>query len=119
MNPSRITLSLDEQFLSGDPTALRPRLAPYAEREIPICVETADLGRSCYESLILLRPQRILLDPQLSTGIAANRARRLGLQRFVSACDSLGVSVVGTGVVLDSDRDALRAAGVRYAAGPS
>lgn len=117
--PALLTFVLDEQFLSGDPTALRPKLSEYGAKHVSWCVYTSDLGRTAYEGLVILRPARMWLAPELTAGVANSRGRRATLSRFVAACTSLGIAVVATGIGLAADANALAEVGVRYGAGPA
>ncbi len=115
--PPQLVLALDEQFLSGDPSALAVRLEPLRAEGVQLCVDASDLGRSCLESLVLLRPEVVHVAPALVRGVASNRGRRAALLRFVQVADALDVRVLTPGIDVDADRVAVTEIGARYATG--
>ncbi|MEZ4241798.1 MAG: diguanylate cyclase [Myxococcota bacterium] len=90
----RVTLTFDDQFLTGDPGPLADALAPLVADGLTVCLELSDLGRTCLEALVLLRPARARLAPALTDGLSPARVRRIGLGRFVRVARSLGIELV-------------------------
>lgn len=110
--PSRVVLSLDDQALSGDPSHLVSHVAQLRESGLQLALESADIGRSCLETLILLRPERIILAPALVRGVGHSRILTSELSRLVRACVALCVDVVAGEVISESDRVALLQIGI-------
>jgi diguanylate cyclase (GGDEF)-like protein len=96
--PSRVILAIDEQFVSGDPAGLRAPLEALRHAGSGVCLDTSDTGRACLECVVLLRPEWVRLDPDLTRNVADDRGRRGALARFLQVCQSLGVSTIATGV---------------------
>jgi len=94
--PQRIVAAIDEQFVSGDPIALRPPLDALRRAGMAVCLDTSDLGRACIECLVLLRPEWVRLELELARGLPDSRGRRASLARFVQVCNSLGISTIAT-----------------------
>jgi diguanylate cyclase (GGDEF)-like protein len=113
VKPSQVTLALDDQYLSGDPWSLSLHLAPLREVGFQLALETADLGRSCLEALILLRPDRVVLDAALVRGVAGSRVKPSELSRMVRVCESLKIGVIAAEVASEPDLVALLEVGIR------
>jgi diguanylate cyclase (GGDEF)-like protein len=113
IKPAQVTLALDDQYLSGDPGVLALHLVPLREAGFQLALETADLGRSCLEALILLRPDRVMLDAALVRGVAGSRVKPNELSRMVRVCESLKISVFAGEVASEPDCQALLDLGIR------
>jgi EAL domain-containing protein (putative c-di-GMP-specific phosphodiesterase class I) len=92
----RIIAAIDEQFVSGDPISLRRPLDALRESGMAVCLDTADLGRACLECLVLLRPEWVRLDAELTRDLPSNRGRRAAVARFVQVCNALDISTIAT-----------------------
>jgi EAL domain-containing protein (putative c-di-GMP-specific phosphodiesterase class I) len=114
---AQLVLSIDDQYLSGDPGALRPAVDQARQRGVQLCLEVSDFGRSSLESLIVLRPDVVRLAPDLTRRAAQSRSRRGVLARLVNAAHALGVTVWATGVDRHDDREWLAEQGVALASG--
>lgn len=110
---ARVTLAIDDQYLTGDPSVLAARIQPLRARGVRLCVDASDLGRACLESLILLRPERVNIDGALVRGFGPSRVRQAALRRFVLVCEALGAETFAGGIDLEADRLALLEIGVR------
>ncbi|NCG17580.1 MAG: diguanylate cyclase [Rhodobacterales bacterium] len=115
----RLRLCLDEQFLSGDPWALRPPLALLRAHEVGLCIDISDFGRTTLESMILLRPDVVRIDRQRVSGVASSVAMRSGLQRFIRVCEGLSVQVIASGLVHGDDVAVLQDLGISFGVGPA
>jgi hypothetical protein len=96
--PSRVILAIDEQFVSGDPAGLRTPVEAFRRSGSAVCLDTSDTGRACLECVVLLRPEWVRLDPDLTRNVADSRGRRGALGRFLQVCQSLGVSTIACDV---------------------
>jgi len=114
----RLRVTIDEQFLSGDPYHLRPPLSALRAEGVEVTLAISDFGRTTLEGLVLLRPETVRVDRQRVSGVSDSVAMRAGLQRFTRVCQSLGAEVIATGVMTDGDLSVLRDLGIRYGTGP-
>ena len=62
-----------------------------------VCLDTSDTGRACLECLVLLRPEWVRLDPDLTRNVLDNRGRRGALARFLQVCHAMDVSTIASG----------------------
>jgi diguanylate cyclase (GGDEF)-like protein len=117
VRPEQVVVAVDDQYLTGDPTQLAARLQPLRDHGLGVCLELSDLGRSCLEALILVRPDLVTLDPQLTREIAGVRFRRTTIHRFAQVGRSLGIGLVALGVDSDADRGALLECAIQWGVG--
>ncbi len=117
VRPDQVVVSIDEQYLSGDPGALVEALDALRTVGFRVCVEISDFGRSSLEGLIVLRPEVVRLSEQLVRGVATLRRRRGTLRRLLGVCRALGGEPWAAGVNAWPDRDWLECAGVMFASG--
>ena len=98
LSPSQVVVCLDEQFQSGDPRALLEPIGNLLERGVRFCLDVSDFGSSCLESLVILRPERVLLTAESIREAARSRSRRKAVHRFASVVRSLGLELLADGV---------------------
>ncbi len=97
--PSQLVISLDEQFLSGDPGSLVEPVRALRAHGVRFCLDVADFGPSCLESLVVLRPERVMLTAEVVQDAARSRTRRRAVDRFARVVRSLGLELLADGVV--------------------
>lgn len=117
LDPSMVTLAIDDQYLTGNPSIVAKRLVPLREFGLTVALEVSDLGRACLEALILIRPEWVVLDGSLVVDIGTSRHKRSSLARFVELCAVLGAEIVALRLDAETDLQAAREVGIRYGAG--
>ncbi len=101
LTPTQLVISLDEQFLSGDPGPLLGPVGELRRRGVRFCLDVSDFGPACLESLIVLRPERVLLTAEAVREAARTRSRRQAMDRFARVVRSLGLYLLADGVTDD------------------
>jgi len=97
--PANLVISVDEQFLSGDPGALLEPVQALRAHGVRLCLDVSDFGKSCIEGLVMLRPERVLLTAEAVQEAARSRSRRKAMQRFARVVRSLELELLADGVV--------------------
>lgn len=116
--PQQLWVALDEQFLSGDLVGLPEGMASLRARGCRFCLDVSEIGQACVESLVLLRPERVLLTAEILAAAVGVRSRRAALLRFGKVVQALGLELVVDGVDSPSALDLAHELGVRRASGP-
>ena len=106
--PSQLVISLDEQFLSGDPGALVEAVGALRGHGVRFCLDVAEFGPSCLESLVVLRPERVLLAAEAVQEAARSRTRREAVDRFARVVRSLDLDLLADGVIDDATAKVVR-----------
>lgn len=115
--PSNFCLEISEQWLLGEPDLLRVKLQELRNHGLQLALDDVGFGRSSLESLILLEPDVLKIDPAVLRGTEDERVRRRSLQRLVDVAGSLGAAVIAEGAETECDRSLLRQLGVPFAQG--
>lgn len=115
--PNRVVLSLEEQFLGGEPASWLERVGALRQLGFAFSLELTDLDRGCLETLVVLRPDFARLDGRLIRGAADQRQTGASVRRFVAVFAALGVTAIAADITSAADADALRDAGVHLGTG--
>jgi diguanylate cyclase (GGDEF)-like protein len=113
--PTQLVVSLDEQFLSGDPGSLEAGVAALRARGVRLCLDVSDFGPSCLEALVVLKPERVLLSADAIIGAVRSRSRRAAVYRFARVVRALDLELVADGVHDGAARALIEALGVTMA----
>ena len=110
-------IELSARHIAGDPTYLLESVRTLKEAGFQLAVDDVGFGRSYLESLLLLEPDLIKVDPALVRGISGNLSRQLSLSRLLAVACALGAEVVAEGVESEIDLAVVRRLGVTYGQG--
>ncbi|MCA8922958.1 MAG: EAL domain-containing protein [Planctomycetes bacterium] len=113
----KVFLELGERQLFGDPTYLLDSIETLRESGINLAVDDVGFGRSCLESLIVLRPHLVKIDRGWVTGAYLDAYRTNWLQRLKLITDALNIPLVAEGIETDQDLDFVRKLGFEYGQG--
>ena len=108
----RFCVELSEQQFIGDPTALRAPVRALKQAGLHVAVDDAGFGRGSIETLVLLEPDVIKVDPRYVQGVAGDRAKRRSLRRMVEAAGAIGGELVAEGIETRADLAVLRDLGI-------
>lgn len=111
-------IEISQQKILGDPSYLIPPVRRLKEMGLRVAMDETGFGRTSLESLILLAPDLLRIDPKDVRGIARSPGRQRSLARLVRTAEALEAEVVADGIENREDLHALREAGVRYGHGP-
>jgi len=111
LRPSQLVIDLEEQFLSGDPSALRPCLDGLRAHGVSLCLGVVELGMGCLESLVVLRPEVVHVDGSIVRAALRSRTRRAQLKRFVGTVGALDLRLASSGLRTDAETRSARRLG--------
>ena len=95
---SSLCLEISEKQIVANPRHLIEHLEAIREAGIEIAIDDVGFGRSCLESLIVLRPHIIKIDRAWVRGVHQNRDHAQWLGRLHDVAKALGSQVVAEGV---------------------
>jgi diguanylate cyclase (GGDEF)-like protein/PAS domain S-box-containing protein len=110
-------IEISEQQIIGDPSYLIEAVKILKQAGVLIAVDDVGFGYSCLESLIMLEPDVIKLDKRCVQGIARDSSHAHSLIRLLKMANILGAEVMGEGIELAEDLEALKDLGVLYGQG--
>ncbi|MEZ6185069.1 MAG: bifunctional diguanylate cyclase/phosphodiesterase [Planctomycetota bacterium] len=113
----KVFLELGERQLFGDPTYLLDSVEVLREAGVNLAVDDVGFGRSCLESLIVLRPHVVKIDRGWVTGAYHDAYRTNWLQRLKLITDALDIPLVAEGIETDQDLEFVRKLGFDYGQG--
>ena len=108
-------VDVSDQQILGDPTELRSVVRELQERGISVALSHVGFGRSSLESLMVLEPAIVKLDPRCTSGIARNTVRRRSFERLMRMLRAVDCEVVAMGVDDPRDLDELAQLDLRLA----
>ena len=109
--PDRLIFEFTEQE-RVDPEHLQRIIQTYKAMGFATAIDDFGAGYSGLTLLARFQPDVVKLDMELVRGIDSDRVKRTLVRSILSACDDLGVRVLGEGVETAGERDALRDLGV-------
>lgn len=116
--PERITISLDQDRMTGEEAVLASILQLYRGAGLKICLGHFGAGRSGLNQVERLQPDSIALDEHLVRGIESNGPRQAIVRGVLQTCEDLGIDVIARQVATPAEYDWLRAEGITLFQGP-
>jgi len=110
-------LEISEQQFVGEPSLLRGQVRALKEAGIRIAIDDVGFGRSSLETLILLEPDLVKIDPRFVSAASGDADMERSLRRMVDAIASMGSDSVAEGIASREDLDLVRGMGVRFGQG--
>ncbi len=110
-------IELREDEVIGDPAYLAESVHALKNAGILVGFDHIGFGKSGLESLILLEPNIVKIEPRWAGGIARNTSKQREIKRLIRIIESLEAMPVIQGVEHGEDRQALIALGARYGQG--
>lgn len=104
-------LEMSEQHMIGDPAELTEPVEALRAAGILIAIDDLGFGRSSLETLVLLEPDIVKVDPTCFRGAAQSRGIR-SLGRLLRITQALSVEVVAEGIETPEERTLLQQMGV-------
>jgi len=117
LDPRRLVVAIDEQFLSGDPSVTAEGMARLRPHGVRLCLDVSDFGPACLEGLVMLRPERVLLAAEVIQAAVASRTRRAALRRFAKVVHALDLELLADGIDDAAERDLALELGVAAVSG--
>jgi diguanylate cyclase (GGDEF)-like protein len=114
----RFCVEISEQHFVGEPVHLREHVRALKEAGIRVAIDDVGFGRSSLETLILLEPDLVKLDPKFVHGAAHDLGRERSLRRMSGVVASLGSELIADGIESREDLELLLELGVPYGQGP-
>ncbi len=93
-----LCLEISEKQIVANPRYLIEHLAPIREASVEIAIDDVGFGRSCLESLIVLKPDTIKIDRAWVQGVHKNKDHAIWLKRLCAVASALDTHVVAEGV---------------------
>ncbi|MCA9621309.1 MAG: EAL domain-containing protein, partial [Myxococcales bacterium] len=112
-----ICLELSEEQFVGDPRQLSARLGAIRSAGVRLAIDDLGKGRGTLDSVMLLEPDVVKIDKDLTLGANRDLRKERLLRRLVTLARALGVDVVAEGVETDGDLHLLRELEVDFAQG--
>ena len=113
----RFCVEISDQQLVGQPAALQGRFAELRRSGIRTALDDVGFGRTALETLILLEPDFVKLDPNFVQGASRDVLQQGSLRRLVTVCRALGSELIAEGIDSRGDLELLKALGVPYGQG--
>lgn len=110
-------LEISEQQIFGNPSYLIKVVQELRKAGILIAIDDVGFGRSCLESLILLKPELIKIDRTNVSGIGQDKALQECLKRFLKVAASLDAEVIVEGIETREDLEMVKSLGVKFGQG--
>ena len=110
-------VELNGQQAAGGAGLLRERIRALRSAGIAIAIDDVSFGNSSLETLVLLEPEVVKLDPSSVQGSGADADKRAALGRLVDVAQALGSEPVAEGLESREDLAVLNDLGVRYGQG--
>lgn len=113
----RFCIEISEQHLIGEPSLLRDHVRGLKEAGIRVAIDDVGFGRSSLETLILLEPDLVKIDPEFVHGTSRDAGKARSLRRMVGVVEALGSELVAEGVESGEDLKILLELDVPYGQG--
>jgi EAL domain-containing protein (putative c-di-GMP-specific phosphodiesterase class I) len=113
----RLCIEISEQQLIGEPSVLRGQVRALKAAGILVAIDDVGFGRSSLETLILLEPDLVKIDPKFTQGVARNTGRERSLRRLVAVVGAMGSELVAEGIETRDDLEILLEVGVPFGQG--
>lgn len=117
-DPARLNIEVMAEDLLREPETLRPVLEELNRLGTTLTLDHFSLESSPLHELSRIRLSRIKLDKEVISGIGREGRSREVLRAVVALAHSLGLEVIGPGVVRTTQRRALAEIGVDLIQGP-
>jgi len=114
---SRLIFEFTENEEMADPAHVRSIIETYRRMGFGTALDDFGAGHAGLGLLANFQPDMIKLDMELIRGLDASLPRRMIVEGVARMCDAMGIIVIAEGIETESELDALRAAGIRYAQG--
>ncbi len=108
---------ISEQQVVGDPSSLRCAVAALREAGVMLAIDDVGFGRSSLETLILLEPDVVKIDPRFVHGAPGDTVRQRSLHRLVDVVTAMGSEVIAEGIETQAEVDLLLSIGVEAGQG--
>jgi diguanylate cyclase (GGDEF)-like protein len=106
----------EQQFIS-DPACLQEQVEVLRDAGVLVAMDDVGFGRSSLESLVLLEPDIVKIDPKYVLGIARDSGKARSIRRLIKIAESLDAEIVAEGIENPGDLAMLRDMGVGYGQG--
>ncbi len=106
----------EQQFIS-DPACLQDQVRAFREAGILVAMDDVGFGRSSLESLVLLEPDIVKIDPKYVLGISRSSGKARSIRRLIKIATSLDAEIVAEGIEHSDDLALLREMQVGYGQG--
>ena len=114
---TRYCIEVSEQQIFGSPAHLLESVKAFKKAGVLIAIDDVGFGRSCLESLVLLKPDIIKIDRKNVHGLAQDVAVREALKRLLAVSRSLDAEIIAEGIEEREDLEVLKQLGVVYGQG--
>jgi len=114
---SRLIFEFTENEEMADPAHVRSIIETYRRMGFGTALDDFGAGHAGLGLLANFQPDMIKLDMELIRGLDVSLPRRMIVEGVARMCDAMGIIVIAEGIETESELDALRAAGIRYAQG--
>lgn len=105
---SRVVLEITERSSLDNVADLRSRVARLREMGFRIAVDDLGAGYAGLTSFALLEPEIVKLDMSLVRDVHQSQTRQKLIRSMTALCKDMGMLVVGEGVEIPNERDALQ-----------
>lgn len=110
-------VEISEQQFIGEPSLLRRHVRALREAGIRVAIDDVGFGRSSLETLILLEPDSVKIDPRFVRAVSRDADIERSLRRMVGVITSMGSESVAEGVESREDLELLLEIGVNFGQG--
>lgn len=115
--PGTYFVEMSEQQIIGDPSTLAKPIRMFKQAGIRVAIDDTGFGRSCLESLIILKPDMAKIGIRHVKGIGSDPTRAQSLKRLLKVANALGAKVVAEGIESEEDLNQLVSLGIKYGQG--
>jgi blue light- and temperature-responsive anti-repressor len=108
----KITLELNQDYLSGDLNSIIAIVQDCKENGMNICLDDFGAGRSGLNQMEMSQPNSIALNAKLVRDIDSNGAKQAIIRGLMQTCDDLGIDVIAKYVETKGEFDWLLGEGI-------
>lgn len=112
LDSRKITLELNQDYLSGDLNSIITIVQDCKENGLNICLDDFGAGRSGLNQMELSQPNSIALNAKLVRDIDNNGAKQAIIRGLMQTCDDLGIDVIAKHVETRAEFDWLASEGI-------
>jgi EAL domain-containing protein (putative c-di-GMP-specific phosphodiesterase class I)/CheY-like chemotaxis protein len=114
---ARLVLEITEHAPVEDYGVLSQALRPMQQRGLRLAIDDAGAGHAGLRHILLLNPNLIKLDMDLTQGIEGDRARTALASAMIAFASEIGAEIIAEGIETEGELRALQALGVQRGQG--
>ncbi|MCB9799190.1 MAG: diguanylate cyclase [Candidatus Omnitrophica bacterium] len=110
-------IEISEQQIIGNPECMIESIQRFKEKDFLIAIDDVGFGRSCLESMIILKPDIVKIDKRCVTGVAHDLAKKRTLKNLIRVLKAVTPQIIAEGIETEDDAKVLLELDIRYGQG--